>query len=227
MLHGAQTQEVLSLYISIFSDIYDIIGSDFSFESYEKLFKILAKLALYHTNPSNDASLKYKTLLPSDLDQPTTLQQSFLDIISKLSVPLASIKDGSLLLVSALSNFVSLPFIKTTEAKRKANNPDEKSFTYDSFSKKSILILEDSMITHCTSEVFYSSGAFQIGLSALTLPIRSKYDAPILGSKESPPIWKFAINSFLNIVKQAMNSLKQRHEGILKFASKFQLPTWT
>ena len=218
--HGVHSQETLVLFANLFHDIYDVVKAECTLDCFEKLFRVLVLFILYHPNPSTDPSARYRSLMANDLDQPTALQQSVLDTMIKLSDHLHTIPNGAELQIKFISNGVALPFLKSIHPSRKqgsnglpSTNAEEKTFTYDAFSKKSIQLLEETLTRNVQSTTLYSSGAFETALDALALPLKIKYDSPIAFSKDLPPIWRYAVSSFMNIVRLSLDSLDSKVSG--------------
>jgi hypothetical protein len=202
---GRRAQEVFVVLISLFSDLYDVIHSQLILEDFQRLFRIIILFLLYHPIASNDPADKFKTLVISDADQVSPLQQGVIDIQIRLEDHVNRLEDGAEMFVRFLSNCASLPFIK----QKGKMFVEGRTFTYDAFSKKSFQLLEENISKNIDSPTLYSSGAFTSAIDAFHQPLLHKYDSTY-NVTDQPPIWKYAIQSFINITKQALDSLNAK-----------------
>jgi hypothetical protein len=128
--------------------------------------------------------------------------------------------------IKYLSFFVSLPFAKERRIQESLHNstgnllsslpsppPDEKLFTYEAFSKRNVQILEGILERNSQEDSLYISGAFETALASLVIPMRIKYDSTVPYSSENPPIWRFAVSSFVNVANVTLDSLGQKIGG--------------
>lgn len=202
---GANTQQIFVVLINLYTDIYDVVHANLTLEDFQLLFRIIILLLLYHPISSNDPADKFKSLIISDADQVSPLQQAIIDIEIRVVDHINMLDCGSELFAAFLSNCASLPFIK----KKNDSAIEGKTFTYDAFSKKSFQLLEENISKNIESTSLYTSGTFITVLDAFYHPLFRKYDMAYT-VKDQPPIWKYAIQSFINISRQALDSLNAK-----------------
>ena len=206
--HGPHTQDNLTLFTSVFMDIFDVIQSEFTLSDLEQYLRIYSLLLLYHTsiNPQ-DVMMRYKTMMLNDLEQPTSLQQSFLNSLIILYETLKSKSGVSELLIKFVAHFVSLPLTKTNAS---LNALEEKTYSYDALSKKCIHLIEEWVIQNAQSDSLYNLGAYEVALESLGIVLRMKYNSPVIFSTEYPPSWRLAINSLVNILGITLANLQAK-----------------
>ena len=206
---GTRTQEMLVVLLTLASDLYDVVQSEITLKDYHLLFRLITLLLVYHPISSNDPSDRFRTLIISDTDQTSPLQQAIIELQMKISDSVNEIEHGPELFIRFISNNASLPFIK----QKPISFLDGKTYTYDAFSKKSFQLLEESISKNIDQNSIYTSGAFKAAMEGFHLPLLRKYDIDYF-VKDQPPIWRYAVQSFINVTKQALDSLNSKLEEL-------------
>ncbi|KAI8820484.1 uncharacterized protein EV422DRAFT_567906 [Fimicolochytrium jonesii] len=238
-LHGSFTQDTLTAFISLFADIYDVIKGTFGLFELRQLLNIVSNLLLYHTNPQAGATAsRIRADYINDLDHPTPLQVAVLDLVvgGKLdidSIPGApelllidSIPGAPELLLTTVAGFIRLPFARRAADSARSPGPatvsdrqpavstpttaaQERGFTYMAFAKKSMQHLVELFERYGRIKAVYSSGPFVDVIEALGVPMKAKYDCPNPGNKDTTPLWRYAANTCMTIIRVGLLNLNE------------------
>jgi hypothetical protein len=206
IFHGSVTQETLTVYISLFGDLFEVVRPNFGSPELSRLFLILSLLPLYHTNPQASANGRRLDFV-NDTDNLTALQSAILELAAGSSVPVKVVDESTTnkaidflhiqgaqeAILSTVASFTRSPFAR--------NSSTEKSFTYIALAKKSMQTLVSFFQVHKSRREIYSSGAYAEILMCLGSAMKEKYDCPAVGQKDSTPLWKSSATSFMTVVK--------------------------
>ncbi|KAJ3156735.1 hypothetical protein HDU86_003501 [Geranomyces michiganensis] len=231
ILHGFFTQDTLTIYVAVFSDIYATIKPTFGLFEIRQLQDILSNLLLYHTNPQPGATAsRIRADYINDVDNLTALQLAVLDLLTvnnRLEVD--AIPGAAEVTIATVARFIKLPFarrvapVETVPPTRRASVaerpqpsstpsspavPDkDRGFTYMALAKKSMQHLVEIFGRYSGIKAIYSSGTFEIVVEALGVPMRAKYQCPAPGVKDTTPLWRSAANTFMTIVEIGLGTL--------------------
>ncbi|KAI8586711.1 hypothetical protein BDZ88DRAFT_427821 [Geranomyces variabilis] len=232
ILHGFFTQDTLTMYVSVFSDIYATIKPTFGLYEIRQLQDTLSNLLLYHTNPQPGATAsRIRADYINDVDNLTPLQLAILDLLTvnnRLEVD--TIPGAAEVTIATVARFIKLPFARRaapaadtvppssrTSLAERAQPPStpsspavpdkERGFTYMALAKKSMQHLVEIFGRYSGIKAIYSSGTFEVVVEALGVPMRAKYQCPAPGVKDTTPLWRSAANTFMTIVELGLGTL--------------------
>ncbi|KAH6597282.1 hypothetical protein BASA50_004633 [Batrachochytrium salamandrivorans] len=173
----------------------------------------------------------------NDREQLTQLQSAILDIISETKTNFSNIETAVDVLLLLVADILKLPYISTSSfgdspgtigspemtpsanftptlgSSSGATNPTLansllKKSTFVALTKRSMQLLVLMFQNHgSTRRSVYSSGAFEMCMEGLQIPMRLKYACPIPGTKDSTPIWRCAASAALTAIGISMRSL--------------------
>ncbi|KAJ1563067.1 hypothetical protein HK405_002979 [Cladochytrium tenue] len=148
LLHGSFSQETLTIHVSTFPDIYEIIRDVFGLFEFKRMLAVLSNLLLYHTNPTPGAlPSRIRADNIADIDNMTPLQDSILNLVSGSTVRFDNIHGAPEAIMVAVAGFVRLPFVRLAGMSRSAldlarSQPQsggmDKGFTYMALAKRSL-----------------------------------------------------------------------------------------
>ncbi|KAI8904684.1 guanine nucleotide exchange factor in Golgi transport N-terminal-domain-containing protein [Gorgonomyces haynaldii] len=175
IIRGYLSQDCLLVYLNTFSDILQLLDG-FTEQDKLQFFGVLRNIVLYYSLPPPDATQsKIRADFVNDLEAPSNLQQTILDLSQK-DLGLDTRLDQILI----LSDFIVLPFLGLK---------NEKRMTFMGLSKKSILLVVGILETNHLG--------YHPVFRALSLPMAKKYDCPKPGQKDSTPLYKCACTAFM------------------------------
>ncbi|TPX66623.1 hypothetical protein SpCBS45565_g04327 [Spizellomyces sp. 'palustris'] len=220
ILHGFFTQDTMTAYVALFPDIYEVIKSTFGLFELRQLLNVLSHLLLYHSNPPPGATAsRIRADFISDLEQPTPLQSSVLDLVAGGKLDIDAIQGSVEVVLTTVSGFVKLPFVQRGDGSASVRNSSvqrptlgaaekEKGFTYIALSKKSMQALVELFERYAKLRSVYS-GPFEAIIEALGVPMKAKYDCPSPGTKDTTPLWKSAANTCMTISRIGLEALNE------------------
>ncbi|CAJ2505721.1 Uu.00g131150.m01.CDS01 [Anthostomella pinea] len=182
-------QNCLLAYVAALRDVYRLIQADLTVERIRRMLTLLHEVMQAATPGAYVA----------DIDHVTPLQGQVLDVLKMLRTDLPGAPSA---LITQTSEFISLAFVDG------GNMPSQRTTqkrTYVAMSKASMVILQSLIVNHATDVDIYSNGAFLTALTALSRPIVTKYQFPIITKSEQP--WKQATTSSLNILEATLRQL--------------------
>ncbi|KAI9336199.1 hypothetical protein DFJ73DRAFT_850653 [Zopfochytrium polystomum] len=215
LLHGPFAQETLTVLVSVFPDIFDVIKETFSLFELKRLLAVLSALLLYHTNPAPDAlPSKIRADNISDIDNVTPLQEATLSLAVGAAASFDAIRGAPEAIICTVAGFIRLPFLRLSQTSSAAQavriqpaGGMDKGFTYMALAKRSLQQLVALFEKHGGMATIYSGGSFETVVEALDVPMRAKYDCPAPGVKDSTPLWRCAANTAVTIVELGLKNL--------------------
>jgi hypothetical protein len=221
-IQGTMSQDALSLYVSIFSEIFPIIRTNFSSKTLKRLLFVLRNLLLYQTIPHSDSTqTKIRADFVNDLESLSPLQSTILDIVAKNDF---ASKESPEVILNFFSDLVILPFVQQAMGPPTGilddNNSSEsiiasRKSTYMSLSKKCLQLLVCQFEEHGKRPTFYLEGPFYHVLDAFRIPLSEKYRCPKPGQKDSTPLWRSAANTAMTVINIGLGTLDTLIKGIL------------
>ncbi|KAK5671263.1 Endocytosis and vacuole integrity protein [Batrachochytrium dendrobatidis] len=239
LLNGYFTQETLTTYMSIFVDLYEIIKPEFTLNHLCQFSLISRKLLIYHSIPILGTSAnKIRVDFVNDQENLTPLQASVLDVISETKVNFSTVETSVDILLLLVADILKMPYVSmslglnapstnlsgttpntnvllspvmsTTVSHAGATNISLKFFTFVALTKRTMQLLVLNFQTHgLTRRSIYQSGAFEMCLDGLHIPMQLKYACPSPGVKDSTPIWRCAATAAMTIIGIGMQALNQ------------------
>ncbi|KAI0193128.1 hypothetical protein F4808DRAFT_442544 [Astrocystis sublimbata] len=182
-------QNCLLAYVAALRDVYRLIQDDLTIE---RLHRMLALLRDVMQTASPGAFV-------ADIDHATSLQTQVLEVLKILRT---DIPGAPAALITQTAEFVSLAF---TDGGAAATQRITQKRTYVAMSKASMVILQSLIEGHATDADIYNNGALLTALTALSKPIVSKYQFPIITKSEQP--WKQATKSTIAILSATLSQL--------------------
>ncbi|KAJ3218494.1 hypothetical protein HDU67_005296 [Dinochytrium kinnereticum] len=216
VVYGSMTQETIILFLSVFTEIFEVIRSTFGLFELRKFFNICASLVLYHNVfPSDVTTTRYRADLINDIDNCSPLQQAVLDYLSGSKVSFQGIRGEPEATLQVISSFIRYPFVSRSKSDSHQsllsprNEGGTQAFTYMAFAKRSIQVLITLFMEHKGLSSLYSSGTFESIISALAVPMKAKYSCPSPGLKDTTPLWRSAANTSVSIVQIGLQSIRE------------------
>ncbi|KAJ3064875.1 hypothetical protein HDU98_011758 [Podochytrium sp. JEL0797] len=216
-IHGTFPQATLVQYVSVFTDIHEVISSSFGLYELKRLLNVLSSLLLYHTNsPPGATASKYKTDNISDLENMSPYQDAVFALITGTTPDFSVISGAPEVIILSIAGFIRLPFVRLQDMsfeelrmarQQPATGGMEKGFTYMCLARKSIQTLVSLYESHGNKSTIYSGGIFEATLACLDMPMRAKYDCPCPGTKNSSPLWRCAANTSMTLVAMGLKNL--------------------
>ncbi|CAG8740188.1 7278_t:CDS:1, partial [Ambispora leptoticha] len=102
------SQDTLTAYISSFTDLYKFISTNFKLDETKRLLKVARGILVYSKSPS------YRP----DQDYPTPLQESILDLVSKIDL---NVKGAPAAVLNDLADYITLAFKKFDHLSQQMN----------------------------------------------------------------------------------------------------------
>lgn len=203
------TQDTLTSYVSMFSDLYTLISDTFTLEDVGSLLSVLRNLLVYSTSP------QYRP----DVDHVSPLQEAVLEAVQTLDMNTPGVPP---LVLADLAEYMTLAFLSPPEDGQNKNRgyipPSQRKFstvTYIALNKKCSALVADLFKAHAQVVSLYSEGVFERIIGAYGLPMKLKYDCPpsFKHSDDTTPLWKVATSGLLEILKIGLETLENLGEG--------------
>lgn len=204
------TQDTLTSYVSMFSDLYTLISDTFTLEDVGSLLSVLRNLLVYSTSP------QYRP----DVDHVSPLQEAVLEAVQTLDMNTPGVPP---LVLADLAEYMTLAFLSPPEDGQNKNRgyipPSQRKFstvTYIALNKKCSALVADLFKAHAQVVSLYSEGVFERIIGAYGLPMKLKYDCPpsFKHSDDTTPLWKVATSGLLEILKIGLETLENLGEEI-------------
>lgn len=198
------SQDMLTSFVSMFTDLYNVISSRFELRDVESLLIVLKNLLVYSTSP------QYRP----DIDHLSPLQDAVLNVIQNLNKSVPGIPP---LVLRDLSEYMTLAFLGPQQ--EKSNTPPSQrrytSVTYIALNKKSSKMAIDLFKEHVDNLSLYSEGVFERLIGAFGLPMKLKYDCPpsYKHGEDKTTLWKLATTGLLDIMRMGLEKLHAFDEG--------------
>lgn len=198
------SQDMLTSFVSMFTDLYNVISSRFELPDVENLLIVLKNLLVYSTSP------QYRP----DIDHLSPLQDAVLNVIQNLDKSVPGIPP---LVLRDLSEYMTLAFLGPQQ--EKSNTPPSQrrytSVTYIALNKKSSKMAIDLFKDHVDNLSLYSEGVFERIIGAFGLPMKLKYDCPpsYKHGEDKTTLWKLATTGLLDIMRMGLEKLHAFDEG--------------
>jgi hypothetical protein len=187
ILHGGVSQEALTVYVSVFSDLFPFISTDFGITELKSLFAILSVLPLYHTKPV-DGVRQLKMDFVKDTDGVSELQAGVLGIIcyegkgTRSQLDFVHIEGSVEERFGVLAGFVRMPFVRKEAV--------ERGFTYVSLSRLSIGQLVALFEAEGWRKSLYTTRIFHDVLESLGI-----------GMNRAKDVWRESARGFMGVMR--------------------------
>ena len=216
LLHGYFTQDTLTLFILMFSELHEVISPSFTHVDFDTFANIATRVLLYHTEPlPGTTQNRMRADFINDLDQMSPLQSAVFDIVSESKVNFSNIQSSPERILQLLSDIVLLPFITPDSSfPTSTSAPDAtpgfigfRKMTYMTLTKRSLQYAVTLFERHGLLLQIYESGAFECCIRSIGVPMKLKYSCPNPGVKDSTPLWRCAATASINIVNTGLKTL--------------------
>ncbi|EGO23125.1 hypothetical protein SERLADRAFT_439867 [Serpula lacrymans var. lacrymans S7.9] len=215
LLYRPFTQESLVAFVEVIRSTRTISraldGVEWPLERLTRLMAILKGVLTYPNSPD------YRP----DVDGLTPVQAAVMNAIE--DIDLSSTGSPSLVMRD-LSEYATLPFLASFDVQPALNlvsgspiksTVPQKRITYIGLSKKAMPLLVDLYIQFEKKADIYVDGTLEAVLSAYAIPVKLKYDCPAPSKFGNDlPLWKTATTSFLRIVKECAQQMKNLGDDI-------------
>ncbi|CEG64314.1 hypothetical protein RMATCC62417_01309 [Rhizopus microsporus] len=197
------TQDMLTAYVSMFTEIYKLIPDTFTLEDVSVLLDVLRNVLVYSTSP------QYRP----DIDHLSPLQEAVLDAVQVLDMGMPGVPP---LVIADLSEYMTLAFLSPPEDKQKSRGyipPSQRKFstvTYIALNKKCSHLIAELFKQHAHVLSMYTDGVFERIIGAYGLPMKLKYDCPpsCRHDDDKTPLWKLATEKLLEILVLGLETLE-------------------
>ncbi|KAI9487745.1 MAG: hypothetical protein EXX96DRAFT_615499 [Benjaminiella poitrasii] len=204
------TQDMLTFYIGMFTDLYKLISSTFTLDDVISLLHVLRNVLVYSTSP------QYRP----DIDHVSPLQEAVLDAVQTLDMSMEGVAP---LALADLTEYMALAFLSPPETGQNKSRsyipPSQRKFstvTYIALNKKTNTLVADLFKAHASVLALYTEGIFERIIGAYGLPMKLKYDCPpsYRHGDDKTPLWKTATTGLLDILKMGLEKLESFGEDI-------------
>ncbi|KAI7900381.1 uncharacterized protein BX663DRAFT_517389 [Cokeromyces recurvatus] len=204
------TQDMLTSYVNMFTDLYKLISSTFTLENVVSLLSVLRNVLVYSTSP------QYRP----DIDHVSPLQEAVLDVVQKLDMSMDGVPP---LVLADLAEYMTLAFLSPPEDGQSKSRgyipPSQRKFstvTYIALNKKCSSLVVNLFKAHANALSLYTEGIFEHIIGAFGLPMKLKYDCPpsYKHGDDKTPLWKIATTGFLDILKIGLEKLESFEEEV-------------
>lgn len=219
LINGFMSQDSLSLYISIFAELYPTIRKSFGYEKLKQLLHVLRKVLLYHSLPASDSTQsRLRSDLINDIESTSPLQSNILDLVSN-KIDFSEIESSPEQILDFLTDLVALPFVPMAgkfdlEGISDVNPQPTKKHTYMALSKKCIQLLANHFEIHGNRSAMYLK-SFTHVLNTFRIPMSCKYNCPKPGLKDSTPLWRAAATTIMTIINMGLATLDNIRKGMI------------
>lgn len=203
------TQDTLTSYVSMFTDLYKLISDTFTLDDVGSLLSVLRNVLVYSTSP------QYRP----DVDHVSPLQEAVLEAVQTLDMNTPGVPS---LVLADLAEYMTLAFLSPSEDGSNKNRgyipPSQRKFstvTYIALNKKCSTLVADLFKAHAHVVSLYTEGVFERMIGAYGLPMKLKYDCPpsYKHGDDKTPLWKLATTGLLEILKTGLETLEKFEEG--------------
>ncbi|KAI9495186.1 hypothetical protein BDB00DRAFT_256465 [Zychaea mexicana] len=211
------SQDMLTAYVNMFTDLYKVIAPTFNLSDAENLLSVLKNVLVYST------SQQYRP----DIDHLSPLQEAALNVIQVLDMDKPGIPP---LVLRDLSEYMTLAFLGPQDDnsnifssnKNKSNttmSPQQRRYstvTYIALNKHTSKMVVDMFHTHVDNLSLYSKGVFERIIGAFGLPMKLKYDCPpsYKHGDDKTPLWKLATTGLLDVLRLGLEKLHSFGEEV-------------
>lgn len=202
------SQEMLTVYVNTFTDLYSVISCDFSLSDIQSLLRVLRDVLVYPTSP------QYRP----DIDSLSPLQEAVLKVISTLDMDAPDVPP---LVLKDLAEYMTLAFLSPTDANDKSKNASSKqrrysTVTYIALNKTCSKTVVDLFKAHADNVALYSEGVFERIIAGYGIPMKLKYDCPpsYKHGDDKTPLWKMATSSLLDILLLGLEKVHNFDKGL-------------
>ncbi|CAO3644476.1 unnamed protein product [Cunninghamella echinulata] len=208
------TQDTLTVYVNMFSDLYKVISDNFDISDVKQLLVILNNVLVYSTSP------QYRP----DIDHLSPLQDAVLNMIKTIDL---NAKGIAPLVLMDLCEYMTLAFLnpqqqqqsnKTTSLEKNNNTASTilsnqskfNTVTYIALNKRCSTMVADIFKLHVKTLEMYTDGVFERILSSYGVSMKLKYDCPPSHKHgdDKTPLWKIASNGFLDVLCTGLDTLQ-------------------
>ncbi|KAL7335661.1 Endocytosis and vacuole integrity protein [Mucor circinelloides] len=198
------TQDTLTSYVTLFTDLYKLISHSFTLEDVSSLLSVLRNVLVYSTSP------QYRP----DVDHVSPLQEAVLQAVQTLDMNTEGVPP---LVLADLAEYMTLAFLSPPEDGQNKNRgyipPSQRKFstvTYIALNKKCNTLVASLFQAHVHVVSLYTEGVFERIIGAYGLPMKLKYDCPpsFKHGDDKTPLWKLATTGLLEVLKPGLETLE-------------------
>ncbi|CEP19238.1 hypothetical protein [Parasitella parasitica] len=198
------TQDTLTAFVTLFTDLYKLISHNFALEDVSALLSVLRNVLVYSTSP------QYRP----DVDHVSPLQEAVLDAVQTLDMDTDGVPP---LVLADLAEYMTLAFLCPPEDGQNKNRgyipPSQRKFstvTYIALNKKCNALVANLFKAHVNVVSLYTEGVFERMIGAYGLPMKLKYDCPpsFKHGDDKTPLWKLATTGLLEVLKPGLETLE-------------------
>jgi len=175
--------DALIAYIQSFSELYQLIEADLTFERVEIVLENL------RTCLSNSVTSTYS----ADIDILTLLQAQVLDCIQLVRADIPGVPS---ILICLLADIVSKPYRESPPM------PGVRQPSFVAISKAAMDLLQSYITRHKRDRDLFTSGALTKSIEALVIPLDLKYKWRLEGKQ--PSTWRKATSTAIAVLEEAL-----------------------
>ncbi|TPX48884.1 hypothetical protein SeMB42_g02824 [Synchytrium endobioticum] len=218
IVQGFFSQDVLQQYAYIFPDIYRPMKSRFVAADIHRILDILAGIIMYHSRPIPGTSIsRLKADMINDLENPTQLQITVLDLINMLCDQASEMVLGEPdVCIMFLAHLISLPLaprivVLPGSINNLSNGATEpgKGFTYIALSRRAMQQSISLLGRFGARYEVYETKSCNKLVHELGVIMQRKYDCPEVGKRDTTPLWKTAANVCLSVSNIALDHVSE------------------
>ncbi|KAI9254748.1 hypothetical protein EDC94DRAFT_678828 [Helicostylum pulchrum] len=195
------TQDTLTSFVGMFTDLYRLISDSFSLEDVSSLLSVLRNVMVYSTSP------QYRP----DVDHTSPLQEAVLEAVQTLDMNVTGVPP---LVLADLAEYMTLAFLSPPEDGQNKNRgyipPSQRKFstvTYIALNKKCSSLVANLFKLHANVLDLYTEGVFERMIGAYGLPMKLNMD-------DKTPLWKVATDGLLQVLKIGLETLQNFGEEV-------------